>query len=291
MEFNDLDHLRAVVRTALSEDITDPTGKIPTGDHSSLSSIPAKATKKALMIAKADGVIAGIEVAKVIFEEVDPSIEMELFKQDGDHVKNRDEIMVLSGSAQGILRGERIALNFMQRMSGTATLTRKFVDAVAGTKAKILDTRKTTPTLRYFEKWAVKIGGGENHRYGLFDMVMLKDNHVDFAGGIEAALKSTDTYLKERSLEIPIEIETRSLDEVKQVLAVGIADRIMLDNFSVAEVDEAVKLIDGRMETEVSGGIDLNTVRPYAECNPDFISVGALTHSAGSLDISLISKS
>lgn len=279
-----------IIQNALIEDVTDPSGKIPPGDHSSLACIPAASQKMAVLKAKEEGVIAGLEVAILTFLEVDPGIELEKLKEDGDRVRPGDEILKISGDAQSLLRAERVALNFMQRMSGTATLTRKFVDEVKGTGTVILDTRKTTPNLRPLEKWAVRIGGGQNHRYGLFDMVMLKDNHIDFAGGIPQALKRTSDYLEKLGHQLPIEVETRNLDEVRQVLDTGIATRIMLDNFSKEDVKRAVELIDRRMETEVSGGINLNTVRGYAECGPDFISVGALTHSAGSLDISMTAR-
>lgn len=281
--------LQTIIEKALYEDITDPEGKIPGGDHSSLASIPLEAESVAIMKAKQPGVIAGIEIGEMVFKSVDRSLNIHKYKEDGDRVDSRTEVMQIQGSARSILRAERVALNFMQRMSGTASLTRKFVDAVKGTGAAILDTRKTTPNLRYLDKWAVRLGGGENHRYGLFDMIMLKDNHIDFAGGISHALNRTKDYLAQLNLDLPVEVETRNISEVQEVLKCGIATRIMLDNFSPEEVKEAVELIDKRMETEVSGGINIHTVREYAEARPDFISVGALTHSAGSLDISLVS--
>lgn len=281
--------LQSIIDQALLEDITDPKGLIPSGDHSSMASIPETATSSAVMKAKQKGVVAGVDFGVMIFNTVDPNLKIEKFQSDGAAVEVGTEIMHISGSARSILRAERVALNFMQRMSGTATLTRAFVDAVEETGAVILDTRKTTPNLRYLDKWAVRIGGGQNHRYGLFDMVMLKDNHIDFAGGIRNALEGTQAYLDKHNLNLEVEVETRNIKEVEEVLNCGIATRIMLDNFSPEKVQEAVQLIDKRMETEVSGGVNLQTVRAYAEAGPDFISVGALTHSAGSLDISLIS--
>lgn len=273
---------------AIQEDLQDPSGKIPYGDHSGLSSVPANAVNKAKAIIKQNGIIAGIALAKEIFKKVDADVLfIENGYKDGDAVTVGDVVFYVEGKAQSILAAERLALNFMQRMSGIATLTHKYVEAVKGTGVKVLDTRKTTPNLRYFEKWAVKIGGGENHRFGLYDMIMIKDNHVDFAGGIEKAIDSANAYLKEKGFTVPIEIETRNIKEVKQVLAHGGVQRIMLDNFSVEQVKEAVVLINKQVETEVSGGINLETIRAYAEAKPDFISVGALTHSYTSLDISL----
>ncbi|MCD8529028.1 MAG: carboxylating nicotinate-nucleotide diphosphorylase [Chitinophagales bacterium] len=273
---------------AIQEDLQDPSGIIPYGDHSGLSSVPASATKKARALIKQNGIIAGIALAKKIFFKIDKDIFFikNGFK-DGDEVKVGDVVFYVEGKAQSILAAERLVLNFMQRMSGIATLTRQYVNAVQGTGVKVLDTRKTTPNLRYFEKWAVKIGGGQNHRFGLYDMIMIKDNHVDFAGGIEKSIDAANTYLKEKGFKVPIEIETRNLKEVKQVLAHGGVQRIMLDNFSVDEVKEALAIINKQVETEVSGGINLQTIRAYAEAKPDYISVGALTHSYTSLDISL----
>lgn len=273
---------------AIQEDLLDPKGIIPFGDHSSLSTIPKGETKKARALIKQDGIIAGIELSKQIFNKIDPKLKfIENGFKDGDTIKYGDEIFYIEGEAQNILTGERLALNFMQRMSGIATLTRQFVDEVQGTGVKVLDTRKTTPNLRFFEKWAVKIGGAENHRFGLYDMIMIKDNHVDYAGGIEKAIDAANNYLQTNNFAVPIEIETRSLADVKRVLKHGGVQRLMLDNFSVEQVKEAVSYIDGRLETEVSGGITLKTIRAYAEAKPDFISVGALTHSYTSLDISL----
>ena len=276
------------IELALQEDLQDPKGKIPCGDHSTLSTVNPQSSQRARALIKEDGVIAGIELAKRIFNQIDPGLRFEEtpFK-DGDAVKVGDEVFYLEGNPQSILTGERLALNFMQRMSGVATLSRAYVDAVKGTGVRILDTRKTTPNLRYFEKWAVKIGGAENHRFGLYDMIMIKDNHIDFAGGIEKAIDAANTYLAKNNFKVPIEIETRSLHDVDRVLKHGGVQRIMLDNFLVSEVHEAVQRINKSVEVEVSGGINLQTIRAYAEARPDFISVGALTHSYTSLDISL----
>lgn len=276
------------IALALKEDVTDPSGLIPAGDHTTLATIPASERKKARCLVKQDGVIAGLELAKEIFKQVDSSLQyIENGFVDGNEVKAGDVVFFVEGSARSILTAERLVLNFMQRMSGIATLTREYVNEVKGTGVKVLDTRKTTPNLRYFEKWAVKIGGAYNHRFGLYDMIMIKDNHVDYAGGIEKAIDATKNYLKENGFSIPIEIETRNLEDVKKVLKHVGVQRIMLDNFSVEQVKEAVELIDKKVETEVSGGITIKTIRKYADAGPDFISVGALTHSYTSLDISL----
>ena len=272
---------------ALKEDFEDPKGIIPTGDHTTLSTIPKDAQNSAYAVAKESGVIAGIVLAKIIFEKVDKNLIYEPQKNDGDRVDIGDIIFTVKGSSRSILMAERLVLNFMQRMSGIASLTYKYVKELEGTNTKILDTRKTTPNLRSFEKWAVKIGGGHNHRFGLYDMIMIKDNHIDFCGGIENAIKSANEYLQEKGFTIPIEIETRSLSDVKKVLEIGNVTRIMLDNFSTKDVAKAVKLIDGKFETEASGGITLETLRSYAETGVDYISSGALTHSYKSLDISL----
>lgn len=272
---------------ALREDFEDPKGLIPTGDHTTLSTIPADAENSAYAVAKESGVVAGIELATQIFAKIDSELVYEPIKKDGDRVDIGDIIFTVRGKSRSILQAERLVLNFMQRMSGIASLTYKYVKELEGTNTKILDTRKTTPNLRSFEKWAVKIGGGHNHRFGLYDMIMIKDNHIDFCGGIENAIKSANEYLKEKDFVIPIEIETRSLDDVKKVLSIGNVTRIMLDNFAVKDVAKAVKLIDGKFETEASGGITLKTLRAYAETGVDYISSGALTHSYKSLDISL----
>lgn len=274
------DTILAIARLAINEDVG-------TGDHSSLAAVPPQAQKEAVLIAKEKGVIAGIMMAEVIFQLVDPDLYLEVIKRDGEEVKPGDEILRVSGKAQSILTAERTVLNFMQRMSGIASYTREMVEIVAGTGAKILDTRKTTPGLRVLEKWAVSIGGGTNHRFGLFDMVMLKDNHIDYAGGIDKAINATRQYLQAQNLNLKIEVETRTLQEVKEVLANGGADIIMLDNMSTDTMKEAVKMIDGKMQIEASGGITKENIKAVAECGVDFISIGALTHSVKSMDISL----
>ncbi len=260
---------------------------IGSGDHSSLASIPQGTQGKARMLIKEDCILAGLELAYTIFKQVDANLEVELLLADGDRVKKGDVGLLVQGSVHSILKAERLVLNCAQRLSGIATTTNKIVQLVEGLHTKILDTRKTTPQLRFLEKWAVTVGGGYNHRIGLYDMIMLKDNHVDYAGGIEAAITSTQAYLKKNNLSLKIEVETRNISEVKQVLQVGGVNRIMLDNFSPTLLQEAINLIDKRFETEASGGITLETVREYAETGVDFISVGALTHSVKSLDISL----
>lgn len=275
------------IEQALKEDFNDPKGNIPIGDHTTLSTISADAENSAYAVAKESGIVAGIDLAKIIFEKVDTQLEYAPQKKDGDRVNIGDIIFTIKGKSRSILMAERLVLNFMQRMSGIATLTNLYVKELEGTNTKILDTRKTTPNLRAFEKWAVKIGGGNNHRFGLYDMIMIKDNHIDFCGGIEKAIQAANDYLDTKGFRVPIEIETRSIADVKKVLATGGITRIMLDNFSVAEVKSAIQLIDGQFETEVSGGITLKTLRSYAEAGPDFISSGALTHSYKSLDISL----
>ncbi|MBS1546243.1 MAG: carboxylating nicotinate-nucleotide diphosphorylase [Bacteroidetes bacterium] len=260
---------------------------VGSGDHTSLSTIPGNAKGAAHLLVKAPGTLAGIELAQAICHRMDEGLALRPLMQDGARVVPGDVAFTLAGSSRSILLVERIILNFMQRMSGIATLTRAFVDAVQGTGCRVLDTRKTTPGLRVIEKWAVRIGGGTNHRMGLHDMMMIKDNHADFAGGIPQAVLRAQAYQREHGMNIPIEVETRNLIEVGQVLSAGGVQRIMLDNFSTGTLSEAVRLINGRFETEASGGITLETARKYAECGVDFISVGALTHSAGSLDMSL----
>ena len=272
-----------IIMAALAEDIGN-------GDHSSLACIDPTIQGQMRLLAKADGIIAGIDVAKEVIHCVDPAITMEQFKKDGDEIHKGDVVFILRGSSQKMLTAERTLLNFMQRMSGIATTARRYADMVKGTKTRILDTRKTTPNMRVFEKYAVQLGGCTNHRFGLFDMVMLKDNHIDFAGGIEKAIDTTRKYLKDNNLDLKIEIETRNLEEVKRVIDHGGVDRIMLDNFTPALVKEAVELIQGRYETEASGNITLDNLREYAEAGVDFISVGALTHHIKSLDISLLKK-
>ncbi|MDR9397985.1 MAG: carboxylating nicotinate-nucleotide diphosphorylase [Salibacter sp.] len=273
-------NIATFIDEAIKEDIGD-------GDHTSLACIPSTAKGKAKLLVKEDGVLAGIEIAKKVFEKFDPSINLEFKLKDGDPIEKGDIAFTAEGSSRNILQTERLTLNLMQRMSGIATLTNQYVKKCEGTKAKILDTRKTTPNLREFEKMAVKIGGGHNHRFGLFDMIMIKDNHIDFAGGIKQALEKTQEYLTKNNKDLRIEIEARNLNEVEEILSVGIGDRIMLDNFNYEDTKKAVKLIGSRYETESSGGINLDTVGEYAKCGVDFISVGALTHSATGLDLSL----
>ena len=272
--------IKQFVQLAIEEDIKE-------GDHSALACIPKKAKGKAQLLVKEDGIIAGIEIAIQIFKEFDNSIEIKTILKDGDIVKVGDVAFTVGGPSTTLLSAERLVLNVMQRMSAIATLTNKYVKELEGLPTKVLDTRKTTPLIRFLEKEAVKIGGGVNHRFGLYDMVMLKDNHNDFAGGIEKSINKTVQYLKDNKLNLKIEVETRNLEEVKEVLKVGQIDRIMLDNFSYDGMKKAVQLIDGKYETEASGGINLKTVRKYAECGVDFVSVGALTHSVSNMDLSL----
>lgn len=269
-----------LIRQALAEDIGD-------GDHTSRATIPVTARGATRLLVKQDGVIAGVELAEAICAYFDASLRLRVLIQDGAAVRTGDVVFTMTGPARSMLTVERVVLNFMQRMSGIATLTRRFTEALDGTGCRVLDTRKTTPTLRAIEKWAVRIGGGHNHRYGLYDMVMIKDNHADFAGGIPQAVRSAQRYLSDNSLRLAIEVETRNLDEVRQALSVPGVQRIMLDNFDLIQLRAAVKLINGSCETEASGGITLANARAYAECGVDHISVGALTHSAGSLDLSL----
>ena len=272
--------IEEIVAFALSEDLGN-------GDHTSLATIPASATNRAELLVKEDGVIAGIDVAKEVFRQVDPNLKFVGLLDDGQIVRRGDIAFTLVGKSISILSGERLALNFMQRMSGIATSTRMMVDLLKGLNVKLLDTRKTTPNLRILEKHAVKVGGGNNHRFGLFDMIMIKDNHVDFAGGISEALDATKTYLKEKGLDLKIEIEVRDFNELNKVLEIGGVDRIMLDNFTVDGLRNAIEIINGRFETEASGGITMETIRQYAETGVDYISVGALTHHIKSLDMSL----
>ena len=257
------------------------------GDHTSLSCIPQDAQNSAKLIAKESGIVAGIEVAKYIFNRIDNNVIIDVIKNDGDKVNVGDIVFKIQGNAQKILQSERLVLNFMQRMSGIATETAKYVELLNGLSTKILDTRKTTPGLRYFEKLAVKIGGGENHRMGLFDMMMFKDNHIDFAGGITLAINKAVEYQKLNNLSIPIEVEARSISEVQEILSTNCVNRIMLDNFTIDKTIEAVKIINKKTEIESSGGITYDTIRAYAKCGVDYISVGALTHHINSLDLSL----
>jgi nicotinate-nucleotide pyrophosphorylase (carboxylating) len=262
-----------------AEDIGD-------GDHTTLSSIPETAVGKSQLIIKENGVLAGVEVAREIFHAFDPALKMTVFIEDGAEVKKGDVVFVVEGKIHSLLQAERLMLNIIQRMSGIATRTREYVNALKGTKTRILDTRKTTPGLRLLEKEAVRIGGGVNHRIGLFDMILLKDNHVDFAGGIANAIHGAQKYLKEKGKNLKIEIEVRNFDELAQVLETGGIDRIMLDNFTPADTCKAVEIINGKYEIESSGGITFDTMLDYARCGVDFISVGALTHSVKSLDMS-----
>lgn len=268
------------IKLAIEEDIKD-------GDHSSLACIPSNSKRKAKLLVKEDGVLAGVSLAEVIFHYFDQDANLEILMQDGDEMKVGDIAFYVEGNTQAILMAERLVLNCMQRMSAIATKTKEVASLIEGYKTKVLDTRKTTPLLRFIEKWAVRIGGGENHRYGLYDMIMLKDNHIDYAGGIEAAITKTNQYLKEKGKNLKIEVETRNLDEVKEVLRVGNIDRIMLDNFSYEDIKKAVDLIDGQYETEASGGITPETVVEFAKCGVDYVSMGALTHSVYNLDLSL----
>lgn len=269
-----------IIENALIEDIGD-------GDHSTLSSVSADAKGEAKLLVKDDGVLAGVELAQRIFNKFDESLEIEVFIEDGTKVKYGDIAFIVRGSSRSILTTERLVLNFMQRMSGIATYTRQMVDIIEGTDAQLLDTRKTTPGIRHMEKWAVRIGGGVNHRVGLYDMIMLKDNHVDYAGGIAAAVTKCHKYLKDNSKDLQIEVEVRNAEELKEVIEVGGVDRVMLDNFSPSELSKALKLVPPNMETEASGGINEETIRDYAETGVQYISVGALTHSVKSLDMSL----
>ena len=268
-----------LIDLAFAEDIGD-------GDHTTLCCIPETAMGKSHLLIKEDGILAGVDVAKRVFARFDPTMHVEVLIQDGTHVKKGDIAMVVTGKVRSLLQTERLMLNIMQRMSGIATMTAKYVERLKGTKTHVLDTRKTTPGMRMLEKQAVKIGGGMNHRIGLFDMILLKDNHVDFAGGIANAINRCHEYLKEKGLDLKIEIEVRNFDELKQAMDCGGINRIMLDNFSVPDTKKAVEMIGGKFETESSGGITFDTIRDYAECGVDFISVGALTHSVKGLDMS-----
>ena len=268
-----------LIDLAFAEDIGD-------GDHTTLCCIPEDAMGKSHLLIKEDGILAGVEVAKKVVDRFDNTMKVEELIGDGAEVKKGDIAMVVTGKVRSLLQTERLMLNIMQRMSGIATMTHKYVEKLKGTKTHVLDTRKTTPGMRMLEKQAVKIGGGMNHRIGLFDMILLKDNHVDFAGGITNAIDRCHAYLKEKNLDLKIELEVRNFDELNQVLTHGGVNRIMLDNFSVADTKKAVELIGGRYETESSGGITFDTIRDYAECGVDFISVGALTHSVKGLDMS-----
>lgn len=272
--------LNQIIVNAIREDVGD-------GDHSSLACIPADAKGKAKVLVKEAGIIAGVEFAQLVLQYVDPTLEVEVFIPDGTAVKVGDIVLTIAGSSQSILKAERFMLNAMQRMSAIATKTRVFVDLLEGTGTKILDTRKTTPGIRAIEKWAVKIAGGENHRFALYDMIMLKDNHIDFAGGIKEAIEKTNTYLKENNKALKIIVEARDLNEVQQILACENVYRILLDNFDFETTRKAVELIGNQCQTESSGNINEETVREYALCGVDFVSSGALTHSVYNMDLSL----
>jgi nicotinate-nucleotide pyrophosphorylase (carboxylating) len=269
-----------IIKLALKEDVGD-------GDHTSLACIPAGNRGRARLLIKENGILAGVEIAKKVFQRVDKSLKFNLLLNDGTPVKKGDIAFIVEGNTISILTAERLALNFMQRMSGIATATNELVQLIKGTRAKILDTRKTTPLMRVFEKMAVKTGGGENHRFGLYDMIIIKDNHIDFAGGIEKAIKAALSYLKAEKKELKIEIEARTIDDVRKIMKCGGVQRIMLDNFTPDELKKAVKLINGAYETEASGGITKKTIRAFAETGVDYISVGAITHHINSLDMSL----
>ncbi len=275
--------LYSFIAHALAEDIRD-------GDHSARACLDAHTQGEAQLLIKDVGILAGIEVAKAIFHFVSPYLQIETYKKDGDTLSKGDIVLKVSGNASDILSAERLVLNTMQRMSGIASKTAQYVKAVQGTNTKVIDTRKTTPGIRFLEKYAVIQGGGANHRMGLYDMVMLKDNHIDFCGGIENAIHKTQKYLKDQSLSLKIEVETRNIEEVKRVVQVGGIDRIMFDNFIPNDIREAIAYVPGYIETEASGGIVLENIRSYAETGVDYISVGALTHSAVALDMSLKAK-
>ncbi len=269
-----------LIETAILEDIGD-------GDHTSLSCISETEQGKAQLLVKQEGVLAGCRIARQVFNKIDPQLKVEELISDGSDVKTGDIAFTVEGKVLSILQAERLVLNVMQRMSGVATQTKKYVDKLKGLKTKVLDTRKTSPGMRIIEKEAVKLGGGINHRMGLFDMILIKDNHVDYAGGIEQAINRASEYLKKTGRDLKIEVEARSIHEIEQIIAIGGVHRIMLDNFSPEQTKEAVELINGRYETESSGGITIDTLRSYAECGVDFISVGALTHQIMSIDLSL----
>lgn len=269
-----------IIDNALREDIGD-------GDHSSLACVPENAIGKATLFVKDDGILAGVELAEMIFKRYDPTLKMEILIQDGTVVKKGDIAFHVEGSSRSILATERLVLNFMQRMSGIATQTSQIVSLLEGLDTQLLDTRKTTPGIRYMEKWAVRIGGGKNHRFALYDMIMLKDNHIDYAGGITQAIESTNAYLEKTGKSLKIEVEVRNEQELDEVLAIGKVDRIMLDNFSPEQISAVLPKIPAKYEIEASGGITLDTIRKYAETGVHFISVGALTHSFKSLDLSL----
>jgi nicotinate-nucleotide pyrophosphorylase (carboxylating) len=276
----DIQLIDQFIVNALQEDVGD-------GDHTSLATIPAGTQGKAKLLVKDYGILAGVELAAEIFKVVDDQLKLSVFLNDGTPIKPKDVAFEVEGDAQSILKAERLVLNCMQHMSGIATKTREIVDILKGTNTEVLDTRKTIPGMRYLEKWAVRIGGGVNHRFGLYDMILIKDNHVDYAGGIREAIESTQRYMSTLDKKLAIEIEVRNLEEVEQVLQTGGIDRVLLDNFNFSDLCDAVDMIEGRYITEASGGITIDNIREYAECGVDYISVGALTHSVKSLDLSL----
>lgn len=275
------EQINKLIELALAEDIGE-------GDHTTLCSIPSDAEGRAHLVIKEQGILAGVDVAKTLLNRFDKNITLEVNINDGQKVRPGDVVFTMSGSVQSLLQIERLMLNIMQRMSGIATATGYYANLLEGTKAKVLDTRKTTPGMRLLEKQAVKIGGGENHRIGLFDMILLKDNHIDFAGGITNAVLGAQEYIKEKNKQLKIEVEVRNFDELNEALCLGGIDRVMLDNFTPEQTREAVELVNGRVELESSGGITSETIREYAEAGVDYISVGALTHSVKSLDMSLV---
>jgi len=276
----DKQYIDQFIISSLNEDVGD-------GDHTSLATIPAETTGKAKLLVKDSGILAGVELAAEIFKIVDDRLKVSVYLQDGAKIKYGDIAFEVEGSAQSILKAERLVLNCMQHMSGVATRTREIVDVLKGTNTKVLDTRKTTPGMRYLEKWAVRIGGGVNHRFGLYDMILIKDNHVDYAGGISEAIEGAKNYLAANHKKLAIEIEVRNIEEVDEVLQNGGVDRILLDNFNFSDLRDAVDMIEGKFITEASGGITIDNVREYAECGVDYVSIGALTHSVKSLDLSL----
>jgi nicotinate-nucleotide pyrophosphorylase (carboxylating) len=276
----DKELVRPFIDNALKEDVGD-------GDHTSLATIPQGTTGKAKLLVKDSGIIAGVELAEYVFHRVDKGLKLNVFIKDGNEVKPKDIVFEVEGSAISILTAERLVLNCMQRMSGIATKTDQIVDLLKGTNTQVLDTRKTTPGMRYLEKWAVRIGGGVNHRFGLYDMMLIKDNHVDYSGGIRQAIENAHQYIKDQNKKLAIEIEVRNQEELEEVLQTGGVDRILLDNFNFSDLKQAINIIEGRYITEASGGITIDNVRDYANCGVDYVSIGALTHSVTCLDLSL----